>query len=111
MAKFIKGDVVVVPFPFSDLSGTKRRPALVLADLPGNDIILCQITSQHTKDSFAIPLTSKDFTAGSLPADSYIRPTRIFTADKNIITRKAGVLKQAVLNKALDSIINLFQYP
>lgn len=48
MERFVKGDVVVIPFPFTDLSGTKRRPALVLADLPGDDIILCQITSQQT---------------------------------------------------------------
>ncbi len=46
MARFIKGGVVVVPFPFSDLTQTKRRPALVIAELEGDDIILCQITSQ-----------------------------------------------------------------
>lgn len=45
MAKFVKGDVVVIPFPFSDLSQAKRCPALVLAGLSGDDIILCQITS------------------------------------------------------------------
>ena len=46
MAAFVKGDIVVLPFPFSDLSASKRRPALVLADLQGDDIILCQITSK-----------------------------------------------------------------
>jgi mRNA interferase MazF len=46
MAKFIKGDVVVIPFPFSDLSQAKRRPALVIAAFEGNDAILCQITSK-----------------------------------------------------------------
>ncbi|WP_292744967.1 type II toxin-antitoxin system PemK/MazF family toxin [Nostoc sp. NMS4] len=45
MAGFVKGDVVIVPFPFSDLTQTKRRPALVIATLQGNDLILCQITS------------------------------------------------------------------
>jgi mRNA-degrading endonuclease toxin of MazEF toxin-antitoxin module len=50
MGRFVKGDVVVLNFPFSDLTGTKRRPALVLSDLTGNDIILCQITSIATKD-------------------------------------------------------------
>jgi mRNA interferase MazF len=46
MARPVKGDVVVVPFPFSDLTQAKRRPALVLAGLEGNDLILCQITSR-----------------------------------------------------------------
>ena len=41
MVKFVKGDVVVVPFPFSDLMQTKRRPALVVAELKGDDVILC----------------------------------------------------------------------
>ena len=56
MATFVKGDIVVLPFPFSDLSNSKRSPALVLADLQGDDIILCQITSKNTKDSYAIAL-------------------------------------------------------
>jgi mRNA interferase MazF len=41
MERFVKGDVVVVPFPFSDLTQAKRRPALVIAELEGNDSILC----------------------------------------------------------------------
>jgi mRNA interferase MazF len=85
MEKFVKGDVIVIPFPFSDLTATKKRPALVLADLKGDDIILCQITSKHIKDGYAVSLTKSEFISGSLPIDSYIRPNRIFTADKNII--------------------------
>ncbi|MBE9239343.1 type II toxin-antitoxin system PemK/MazF family toxin [Anabaena aphanizomenioides LEGE 00250] len=61
MAEFIKGDVVIVPFPFSDLSQTKRRPALVIATLQGNDMILCQITSQSVSDRYAIGLDNSDF--------------------------------------------------
>ena len=51
MAEFVRGDVVVVPFPFSDLSQAKRRPALVVAELTGDDLILCQITSQSVKET------------------------------------------------------------
>ncbi len=54
MERFVKGDIVVLPFPYSDLSSSKKRPAMVLADLKGDDIILCQITSQFVKDNYAI---------------------------------------------------------
>ena len=57
MAKFVKGSIVIVPFPFSDLSNSKRRPALVLANLKGDDLILCQITSQAFNDDYSIILT------------------------------------------------------
>ena len=105
MEDFVKGDVVVLPFPFSDLSGAKRRPALVLATLQGSDILLCQITSQYSEKRQAIELAANDFASGSLPVASYIRPTRIFAADSEIIIRKAGHVSQAVMEKVIDSII------
>ena len=61
MARFVKGDVVVVPFPFSNLTQAKRRPVLVIADLEGDDAILCQITSQFVKDKYAIIVNDDDF--------------------------------------------------
>jgi len=79
MGAFVKGDVVVAPFPFSDLSGTKKRSALVVAALTGNDVILCQITSQAAKDRYAIPLTDSDFTSGGLRQVTNIRPNCFFT--------------------------------
>ena len=85
MARFVKGDVVVVPFPFSDLSQAKRRPALVLTNLEGDDLILCQITSQQVRDQYAIMLDHKDFEGAGLSQRSNIRPNRIFTADSHIV--------------------------
>jgi len=65
MGKFVKGDVVVVPFPFSDLSASKKRPALVVATLTGDDVILCQITSKTINDSYAVPFANADFKTGT----------------------------------------------
>jgi mRNA interferase MazF len=76
MARFVKGDVVVVPFPFSDLTQAKRRPALVITTLEGDDLILCQITSQTIKDNYAVSLDDKDFETGSLKQISNVRPNR-----------------------------------
>ncbi|GHT62188.1 mRNA interferase PemK [Bacteroidia bacterium] len=105
MERFVKGDVVVIPFPFSDLSASKRRPALVLADFQGDDILLCQITSQSSNEKTALPLKSKDFVTGSLPSDSFIRPMRIFTADKALIIRKAGRISSDLTDKVIHTII------
>jgi mRNA interferase MazF len=105
MAGFVKGEVVVIPFPFSDLSASKRRPALVLADLPGDDVILCQITSKNSPaDTFSIPISNTDFISGSLMVDSNIRPNRIFTADKGIIIRSVGVVQPSVFILVAESI-------
>lgn len=87
MARFVKGDVVVIPFPFSDLSQSKRRPALVLAPLEGEDVILCQITSKSIRDNYAISLDDADFESGGLKQASNLRPNRLFTADTHIILR------------------------
>ena len=86
MVRFVKGDVVVVPFPFSDLTQAKRRSALVLAQLEGNDRILCQITSQHVRDRYAIELTDSDFEVGSLKQKSNILRTE-FIYDNNKYSR------------------------
>jgi len=106
MEKFVKGDIVVVPFPFSDLAGSKRRPALVIANLSGEDIILCQITSQQSNDPLALALNAADFISGSLPMNSFIRPLRIFTADKNIILRTMGKIKPALMDNVIDGIVS-----
>jgi len=110
MAEFVKGDIVVVPFPFSDLSKSTRRPALVIVNLIGNDLILCQITSQKISDKYAIPLSIDDFEEGSLKKRSNIRPNRIFTADSHIIIYKVGKIKKRKINEVIDKIIEIVQF-
>jgi mRNA interferase MazF len=107
MGKFVKGDVVVVPFPFSDLSAATKRPALVVASLTGDDVILCQITSKAVADSYAIPIADTDFTSGSLHQDSNIRPNRLFTADANIILYRAGILAPKKVREVVAKIIQI----
>lgn len=107
MGRFVRGEVVVIPFPFSDLTATKRRPALVVADLPGDDVILCQITSQSPGNAFAVSLTNQDFVTGSLNRPSTIRPERIFTADSHIILRSVGTITDAKLREVVAAIARI----
>ncbi|NOT01108.1 MAG: type II toxin-antitoxin system PemK/MazF family toxin [Phycisphaerales bacterium] len=109
MEEPMKGDVVVVPFPFSELTDAKRRPALVVASLPGDDRILCQITSRPIRDSLAVSLEDDDFREGGLRQSSNIRPNRLFTADRRLILYRIGRLSAAKLTEAVDAIVKLFQ--
>lgn len=109
MARFVKGDVVVVPFPFSDLTQAKRRPALVVAVLSGDDLILCQITSRAVTDEYAVVIESDDFSSGGLRQSSNVRPNRLFTADKQIILYKAGQLKLEKMNEVITRIVEILQ--
>jgi mRNA interferase MazF len=109
MGKFVKGEVVVLNFPFSDLSGAKRRPALVLADLCGDDVILCQITSFARTDEYAVSLSKEDFANGSLSVESVIRPNRIFTADESLILYSACKVKPEKTSEVIDKIIKIIK--
>ncbi len=107
MVSSVKGDVVIVPFPFSDLSTSKRRPALVLADLTGSDVILCQITSQTVRDAYAISITDSDFVSGGLRQDSDIRPNRLFTANSKIVLYQAGSLSASKVQEVVDRVVEI----
>jgi mRNA interferase MazF len=107
MEEFVRGDVAVVPFPFSDLSSVKKRSALVLFVLSGDDIVLCQVTSKDKGDKLAIELGIDDFLEGGLTRVSYIRPSRIFTAEKSIIQYKAGSIKKEKSDQVKDLIVSL----
>jgi mRNA interferase MazF len=109
VAKFVKGDVVVIPFPFSDLSQSKRRPALVVAPLEGNDAILCQITSKNIKDNYAISVEDTDFESGSLKQAGNIRPNRLFTADTHTILYRIGIIKKDKLNQVIEKVVEIIR--
>ena len=107
MGGLVRGNVVVIPFPFSDLSASKRRPALVLATLTGGDVILCQITSRAVSDSYAIPLATSDFATGQLRQSSNVRPNRLFTADSNLILYRVGTIQAAKLQEIVVKVIEI----
>jgi mRNA interferase MazF len=93
---------------FSDLTGEKKRPALVVANLKGDDLILCMITGQNARDEYAISLLNEDFATGSLKKESNVRPNRIFTADSGIILYRIGTLESEKLHEVTNKIIDIF---
>ena len=107
MGAFTAGQVVVLPFPFSDLSHQKLRPALLLADAGRGDWIACQITSNPYADSRAITLTDHEFTEGGLLRLSYLRPGKLFTCHESLPVNTVGKLSQAALQLAREAVIEM----
>ena len=108
MVKPVAGEIVVIAFPRNDPAAGKRRPALVIADLPGEDLILCQITSRAHSDAFAVPLTSGDFERGQLPQPGFIRPQRLFTVEHHIILSSVGKVTAAKFDEVFKKARALF---
>src|SRR5436305_1144925 len=108
MEKFTVGSVVLVAFPFSNLKGKKIRPALVLAHVEFDNLILCQITSKPYSSKTAIRIDSTEFREGGLPVISYVRPDKLFTADTTIIESTAGKLTTKIKRDILQKVRALF---
>lgn len=108
MERFVKGKVVVLPFPYTDLSTIKKRPALVVANLKGDNIILCQITGQPRPDPDLINLKRDNFQTGSLKRDSFIMPSFLFTIHKSKINYVAGKLKQEKIKEVEKKLCEIF---
>jgi mRNA interferase MazF len=106
MVKPVAGEIVVIPFPRTD-SG-KHRPAFVIADLPGADLILCQITSRMHFDGFAVTLDSSDFERGQIDQPCHIRPQRLFSVEHHIILHSLGKVTEAKLEEVLKRAREFF---
>ena len=103
------GKVVLVPFPFSDLSKSKLRPAVILANAGREDWILCQITSNPYGDPFAIAVTPRSFVEGSLKIDSLARPSKLFTASSALIVGEVGMLSDVASQEIIAGVIAILQ--
>jgi mRNA interferase MazF len=103
------GVVVLVRFPFSDLSSSKLRPAVVLAHAGGADWILCQVTSNPYGDPAAFPLTGASFASGGLGRDSVARPGKLFTASQLLLVRVVGKLTVAAHGELVDHVVEVLR--
>ena len=103
------GSVVLVRFPFSDLSASKLRPAVVLAGVDRDDLILCQITSNPYADTRAVEIGDSDFASGNLMRTSYARPGKLFSANTSLMQRVVGSLTQAKVTAVVDAVVDLIR--
>ena len=106
MVKPVAGEIVSIPFPQRD--GAKRRPALVIAELPGEDLILCQITSRAHSDMFSIPLDKSDCERGRFGQSCFIRPQRLFTVEQHVIVDSVAKVTPEKFDEVFKRVRELF---
>jgi len=105
MGAISAGNIVFVPFPFSDLSQTKVRPAVCLAAAGRSDWILCQVTSKSYGDPIAIQIEPVDFLLGQLTQLSFARPGKLFTAHGQLFVSVAGTLQRSAFSRIIDAVV------
>ena len=109
MGPLAAGRVVVVRFPFSDLTASKLRPAVVLAEAGRGDWVLCQITSKPYGDPRAIQLDASDFAHGALRLTSYMHPGKLFTAHASLVAGHIGELQSGKFTAIRGAVVRMIQ--
>ena len=109
MVTLSPASIVIIPFPFSDLSGSKLRPALVLAATDHDDWLLCQLTSKAYTDPSAVQLTDSELSEGSLHKTSFARPMKLFTANADLIVKRVAILNPETFRTILTATIETLQ--
>jgi mRNA interferase MazF len=99
------GQIVILPFPFTDLSRDKLRPTLIVARSGAEDWLVCQITTNGYADPQALLLEPTAFALGGLAHTSYLRPSKLFTAHYSLIAGRPASLTPAALDIARKAIV------
>lgn len=110
MKRYKQGDIVVVPFPFSDLSGRKLRPCLVISNknlIHANEIIVLSITGTVFNDNFGYNITNKSVNIKLPKEPCQVRCNKIFAADKQIVKGKVNQIKLKYLKQIIRKVKTL----
>ena len=109
MAGFaVVGDIVLAPLSFTDLRDSKSRPVLVVADAGMHDWVVCQITSHQPGRPGEVAVTRQDMRSGRMDYDSWIRPTKLWTLNEQLLTPPVARLATTKLSEVLTAIRSLF---
>jgi len=102
----MQGSIILIPFPFSDLSSTKKRPCLVISKSNNQeqDLIVLAITAQSKQSNNpTITITNSDLKEGTLPKVSYVRISKIANIHRSLVLKNIGFLKESTLKKIIET--------
>ncbi len=103
-----QGDLLLIPFPFSDQSGRKVRPVIVISNNEFNansdDIIVVGVTSTFSRDKYTLSLTNKDLEAGRLISSCYVKVENILKIGKGLIIKRIGKINKSKLKSIISTL-------
>ncbi|MFH1050879.1 MAG: type II toxin-antitoxin system PemK/MazF family toxin [bacterium] len=109
MGLFTVGDIVIIPFPYSDMSKSKLRPALIVGEIDKKDYIMLQITSKSYDDKQSIIISKNDLSSGNLNFDSYVKYSKIFTGSDTLVVKVIGTLRPKKVNEIISLLVELLE--
>ena len=103
--KYKQGDIILLPFPYTDLSNTKQRPAVIISkdDINKQNYIVAKITSVIRGDRFSFLIDSSDIDR-ELKYQSEVRTNEVFTVSPGIIIKKFASFKKEPLKRLIANI-------
>lgn len=106
-----QGDIILVPFPFTNLKKQKVRPALVVSkrNAPHSDLVICGITSQNDPKQSQVTLHAEDFVDKDLPLQSYVRTRKLVSLHQSIAIKRIARLNAACVQTVLSSLLAHFR--
>lgn len=106
---FKAGALVLLPFPFSDATTTKRRPVLVLTTPDEYGDFIDMAISSLSHHANAVPLQSDSLLEGQLPKPSWIRVDRVVTLNVGLVIKAFAKTKADVHHQAVGSLCEMLQ--
>lgn len=108
---FNQGDILIVPFPFSNLTGVRQRPVLVLSKSAYSkeceDVITCGITSNLKDSKYSILIDNSNLIEGNIPVKSRIKVDKLFTLEQSIVIKRMGRIDKRTFEKVRKEFFNL----
>lgn len=109
--QYSQGEIILVPFPYSDLSAIKKRPVLILSNDLFNsskqDLIVAAITSKSFRDNYSCEITDEDLEIGFMPEKSVIKLSKLFTINKNMIIKKFSKIRNDKFKEIKNTLITI----
>ncbi|MBI3050847.1 type II toxin-antitoxin system PemK/MazF family toxin [Candidatus Woesearchaeota archaeon] len=108
---FDQGEVLIVPYPFTDLTAIKQRPVLILSraeyNQKGQDLITCGITSNLRNEDCSVLIHNGNLAEGQIPVKSRIKADKLFTISQSLVRKRVARVAPYVLSQVKAELLKI----